>query len=886
MTSPLFQPSPPRAAVRLLARRLPLDQRDMIVGDLTEVFLDRVEAGRRWNRLWFWLQALGFAMGFAMASARHLSAEPPRRLLMSRLATSCHQATRRLAYEWRYAAGVVLILGLGIGPAAAMLSIVQRVLLQPLDYASPDRLGLVRIDIGQVRNHPGLSLGEIQDLRKTDGLFDAVEGEGRMSQMSFGPPDALEPVSADTITPGLLSMLGVSPAVGHGFTEADAKSDSPQVVLLDHGFWQAHFGADRDIVGRRVLLNGRPATVAGVLPAGFTLVTGRAVPQPIDVYLPLQVTDFRNFWGYPTLVRLAPGASFGQVNEALQALATALAKKYPEAYSADARLRFVVWPLKDDMLRATRPALNAAVAGVLLLLLIAFANATALIVARLKTRERDFAVRIAVGAGRATLVSDVLMESMVLAACGAVAGAGLAAGGIQAARLLIPHTVPRWDHIALGGNLIAMSAALAFAGLLLSGLIPAWAVSRRLPWQALRTGSVQGSRPERAASRLLLVGAQVALTVVLAFGAVQLVRSAGRLARVELGFTPDVLTFVAPLDRRKYRTAADEALLYEHLQNRLREIPGVEAAAASSHLPLSGSFLTDAWTADLTKEPGWDQALANYYAVTPGYFSALRIPVIQGRDFTDVENRTGQHVVVVDELLARAAFPGVRDVTGRVLRLGWGIPDSRIVGVVGHVRGIEIRGISRPQIYAPFGTFTWTPLNFTVRASGDPSRLAGAIRSAVAEMHTGRAVSDFAMLSDNVAVATSTLRAVTDLVMLLAISAGVLSAAGLYTVIVFILHQRRRATAIRSALGASPGQLVRLHLRTSGVVILAALPVGLALAAGVAPLFSTIIYGVRDRDPASLALAVGIAAAAGIVGIAVPVRRAASVDPVVVLRGE
>lgn len=878
--------SPPPSALALLGNHLPVEERDVILGDLTEVFADRVDAGRRFNRLWFWTQTIAFVLGFATAPLfRQASTAPPRRLFMGHLSTSIRQAGRRLAYEWRYALGVILILGVGIGPASAMLSVVETVLLKPLSYSDPDRLGLVRINLGQIQNHPGLSLGEVKDLRNTEGLFDAVETEARQSEVTLGAADQSRPASSVAITPGLLAMLGVSPFIGRTFSDDDVKPNTPPVVLLDYGFWQSQFGGDPNILGRHLPINGNPAEVLGVLPRGFTLVTGRAVPQPIDMYMPLRVTDFRNFWGYPTLVRLETGVTFAQVNQRLEGLAAALLKQYPANYS-DARLQFLVQPLKDDMVKTTRPALRASIVGVLLLLGIALANATALIVARLKTRERDFAIRLAVGAGRTTLMGDVLVESLIISVCGAAVGAGLAAAATIAARQLVPHTVPRWDQIAISWNLVAYSAAFALAGLFASGLIPVWKVSRHLPWQALRMGGVQGGRADGAAARLLLVGAQIALTVVLAFAAVQLVRSSRRLSEVNLGFDPNVLTFRVPFDFRLYDTPEKSAALYERVRDRLRQIPGVESAGAVSHVPLSGSFLTDSWTADLTKQAGWDQAVANYYSVTPGYFGAMKIPFVQGRDFTDTEDQTAQHVIVVDDTLARAAFPGVRDVTGRVLRLGWGIPDSQIVGVVGHVRGIDIAREVRPQIYAPYGNFTFQPFIFTVRAPGDQRRLAEAAQAAVREMNTGRAVSGFTMLTDNVSAATSTLRSVTGLVAMLAASAGLLSAIGLYAVVAFLLHQRRRATAIRSALGASPAQLVRLHLKTSGAVLLVALPVGLALAAAVAPFFSALVFGVAERDVASLALAVVLAIVASLVGTYVPVRRAAATDPVIVLRGE
>jgi predicted permease len=885
MTGPTHQ-APPPAAVRLLLWGLPRHDRDAVVGDLIEMFADRVDGRRRFNRTWCWLQTAMLLLGLTAPRSVCLPHDSRRSLVMrfgGRLALTLKQSGRRLRHEWRYAVGVIVILGVGLGPAATMLSIVERVLLQPLTYQDPDRLGIVRINLGQIQNHPGLSPGEVIDLRRTRGLFSAVEAENRRYEVTWTTDDSLVPLSAVSVTTGLLPMLGVVPVLGRPFTENDVK-DQPDAALLDYGTWRSRFGADPSILRRRIVLDGRPVAVIGILPPGFRLTTGRAVPEPIDLYMPMRVTSFRNFWGFPTLVRLAPGTTFDRVNTALTGLAASLVKAYPDAYSG-ARLQFIISPLKDDMVKTTRPALDAAIVGVLLLLAIAMANATALVIARLRTRERDFAIRLAIGAGRGSLVGDVFVESALLSACGALVGAALGAAGLEAARRLVPHTVPRWDDITLNGGIVLYAAALALAGLLTCGLIPLWKASRHVPWQALQSGSMRSGRADSPLSRLLLAGAQIALTVVLAFGAIQLARSARRLGDVDLGFDPNVLTFRAPIDFQRFRKPAEGADLFERIRDRLRTLPGVEAVGAVSHLPLSGSVLTDAWTTDLSKQSGWDQATANYYATVPGYFAAMRIPFRQGRDFSDVEDRAGQHVIIVDDTLARVAFPGIADVTGRILRLGWGIPDSQIVGVVGHVRGIEIAREVRPQIYAPMGLFTQIP-NFTVRAAGDPARLIGSIQAAVKDLDTGRAVAGFAMLTDNVAAATSTLRSVTGLVAILAASAGLLSAMGLYAVIAYLLHARRRATAIRSALGASHGQLVRLHMKTSVSVLVVALPIGVILASAGAPLFASLVFGVAVRDPASLAAAVAVAVVSSLAGTYVPVRRAAATDPILALRSE
>jgi putative ABC transport system permease protein len=882
MTSRRSSAGPPAAAVWLLARLVPDDERDPIVGDLAEAFDDRVAAGRRFSRLWFWMQASSFLL---MRLGARVPPDSWRSHMALPLGVSVRQAVRRLAYEWRYAAGVVAILAVGIGPAAAMLSVVYKVLLEPLDYTAPERLALVRVQLGQIKNHPGLAMAEVADLRRLTDVFAAVESETRAADSSLGTPDQLESVTTISMTPGMLSMLGVVPAYGRQFDERDVAEGKVPPVLLDFGFWRRRFGGSPSVIGTNIIVDGRPAEIVGVLPERFTLTTGRAVPQPFDLYRPLRLNESRNFWGYPTIVRLRDGVALAQANARLEALGPTLVKAYPKEYS-DARITFAAYPLLEDMGRDTRPALRAAVGGVMLLLLIAVANATALAIARLKTRDHDLAMRGALGAGRAALVLEVLVECAIVSVYGAIAGGILAATGVAAVRRIIPHTVPRWQQIAVSWDLLLYSALLALVGLVFLGLLPVGKASRGAPWQVLRGGSLQGGRAEGTRSRLVLVGSQIALTVVLAFGAVQLVRSAIRLSHVDLGFDPNVLTVRVPVNGRQFRNGVEVLQMYQRVRDRLAAVAGVTAAGAASHLPLSGTALVDSFTRDFSREPGWDHPVANYYAVMPGYFAAMRIPILQGRDITDLENTTQQHVVVIDETLARAAFPELKDVVGQRLNVGYQIGPATVVGVVGHARGVEVGRIVRPQLYAPMGVFFRSPLNFVIRSSGDPMALREQVRAAIQEAGPGGALSGFTLLTDNVTTATSTLRAVTSFVSTLAISGGVLSAVGLYIVIAFVMHQRRRSTAIRCALGAAPSQLVVHHLRTSAWVIAIGLPAGVGLAMAASPLLSALVYGVGERDVTSLALAGTVAIVAGLVGTYVPVRRAGRTDVVRALRGD
>jgi predicted permease len=895
---------PPFAAVRLLEWCVAADDADEIIGDLLQTFRDRLDRGLSWNRAWLWTQALVFAAA-ALASGRRAGRPdwtPPspieRSSLMDRVVSRLRDAVRHLRHDWRYAGGVVAILAAGLGPAAAMLSVVETVLVRPLDYEDPERLAMVRIDLDTLRGHPGLSPAESLDLGRS-GLFSAVETQTRLAEVTLAEGDRLTPLSQMGMTPGTLRMLGVAPVRGRAFTEDDFPPPPPQtppgtlpaappppprqVALVDFDTWQSRFGGDETVLGRVVQVDGRPTEIVGVLPRGFRLATGRAVPQRVDLYTPLQLRDFRNAWQFPTIARLPAGASYAQTQQALDALAASLKQKHPEFYPG--ALRFTIAPVLDDMTQASRPALRAALAGVLLLLVIACVNAAALVMARLRTRHQDFAVRQALGASRGALAAQVLTESALLGAAAAVAGGALAALTMVGVREVIPRTVPRWDSLTVGWSLLVYAGLFGFAGLFATGLGLVWKVTRTSVTPVIRAASAQGGKAEGAASRLVLAAAQMALTVMLAFGGIQLARSADALGDVDLGFNPHVLTVRAGYDFRRYAPPEARADLYTRVKDRVAQVPGVVAAGVTTHVPLSGATMMDGYEADLSKEPSFAQA-ANYQAVTRGYFETLQIPFRQGRDFTDVEVRTRQQVIVVDETLVQTVFPGETDVIGRTLRLGWGLENARIIGVVGHVRSIEVGRAVRPQIYTTVGNLFQIQNGgtITVRGTGDPMALRQAVEAAITEVGTGRAVGQAALLSDNVSAALGTLRAVTGLVTMLAIVAAGLSAAGLYIVIAYLVHERRRSAAIRTALGATRRQVIWSVVRSGGLALGVAIAVGAVGATAGGSALGDLLYRVGERDVLSLLAAVAATVIVSGVAMYLPARRAAAANVVKVLR--
>jgi predicted permease len=830
-----------------------------------------------------------------LAARRERSTEMMERL--RRLAQGTRQGIRRLAHEWRYSLAVIGILALGVGPAAGMISVITNVLLKPLDYREPARLVMLRVNLATLRNHPGLSPGEAYTMRQ-DSIFDNIAIETRLAEVSMGPPGELVPLSQLGVSTEMLSMLGVHAYVGRVFSKEDlapvtAQNQSfgsapgaqaggpPQRMMIDYETWQAHFSSNPKVIGTFVPINGTPTQIIGVLPPGFQLVTGRAAPRRVDVYTAFQMPQFWNAWMFPSIARLKPNQTFAQAQAALDAIAPRIKREHPDIYLGE--LRFTITPLLDDMTQGSRPAFRAAGAAVILLFIIAFANATALVLARMRSRETSFAVRYAIGATPRALIAHALGENLLLALTGAIAGAALAPLTVSGIRVLIPHTVPRWQAVAVGWDQLLWAAGLSVVGLLLLGLAPLWRLARGRGFLSLRSGSAQGGAAESARSRLVLVGAQMVLTVVLAFGCVQLARSAVRLRHVDLGFDPNVLTLRVAYDARRYSTGRERAELYQRIRDRVRQVPGVMDAGVVTHIPLSGSTMMDGYEADLSKEPSLTQS-ANYQGVSPGYFRTMHIPIVQGRDFTDEEDRDTLPVIIVDESLVRTVFTDERSAIGKTLRIGWGLPNARIVGVVGHARTIDPGRDVRPQIYCPIGNLFQQAGVVLARTRGDARALAPAITTAINEASPGRAVSEVAMLTENVAAATSTLVAVTGLVAVLALSAGLLSAVGLYLVIAFVVHERRRSTAIRTALGATAARVMWDNFLTSAGVLAVALPLGTVAALLVSPALDDLVYGVKSRDPLSLTAAIAIAAVAGLLGMYVPLKRAANANVLEALR--
>ncbi|MEM7415298.1 MAG: ABC transporter permease [Gemmatimonadota bacterium] len=896
---------PPRPAVWLASRLLPRWEREEILGDLHEAFTVRAAQSQVRARLWYWGQVGLFAGQGLVDRVRDpigerrrwleesVGRDPIRRGREERgwevttMAAGLVQATRRLAKDWRFSASMTLILGVGIGAGLIGWSVLDRVLMQPLPYEDADRLGLVRVDLGQIQNHPGLAQAEVADMRALDGAFVGAEAARAEFTATLERGEGYEPVLASGVSTGMLDLLGVAPVLGRSFGPRDDEDLDGEVILVSHAFWQSHLGGAPDAVGQTLNLNGRPRPVVGVLPEDFALHLGAGgnVSADVQVWFVQSIDPTaRNFWGYRTVVRLAEGRTFEQVNEALEGLATRLLAEDPDAYG-DADLRFVVHDLHADLTAGVRPAINAALASIVLLLLVAFANSASLMLGRQRAREMDLAVRSALGAGRSRLVGTVLGEGLILALAAGLLGGVLASWAVYALRALDPPGIPRWSDLGVDWSFLVAALGLAALGFIASGFYPAWRASGASGWKLIR-GETSTRGTSSATLRSTLVGVQLALAVVLIFSALVLGRSTARLAAVDLGYEPEqALTMAVPIDGGQFDSPSDEGVFLRQLTERIEAIPGVTSAGAVSHVPLYGYAPTDAFSGIDVDSLNWENKLANYFSTVPGYLETIGVEFRTGRDLLNEDLEERRPVAVVDASLAETLFPG-ENAVGRVFKAGWGLPDLEIVGVIRHPRVMDARSEVRPQVYVPATLFRWRPLYYVVRHDGDGVGLGEAVRAEADAAGTGRAVYDVRPLDGYLADATSALRLTLTLITVLAGLTAVLAAFGLFSVMMYVAYRARRASAIRSALGATRGELLRHHLSGGTRILLGAIPVGLLLAVVGARLLQTIVYDVSTYDAVSLLVAAVVAAGVGVVATWLPAQSAASADPMETLRAE
>jgi predicted permease len=796
---------------------------------------------------------------------------------MNDLAQDLRHAFRGMRRDAGFTTFVILIAGLGIGASSTIFSVVNALLLRPLPFHDADRL--VWIANEEWSTQAGIYL----DLRERNKSFSdlagfAGYGVGDSALTGTGEPERLTSVP---VTQNFFTLLGVQPVIGRSFTveECQGRFSTPPAALLSHGFWQRRFASDPAVVGRKLRLNNKPVMVVGVLPASFDFASVFAPGTPVDLFIPWPLTDETNRYGntMKTIGRLRPGATAQSAQAEFTLLAKQIGSQHPEWNGIRPRLS----PLKRHVSGRVSPALIVLACAVGVVMLIVCANLSNLQLARLGTRQKEMAMRTALGAGRLRLLRQMLTESVTLSCCGAALGLILAVAGTRAIAHLDAFDIPLLASVRLDGDAFGFTLLAAVITGVLFGLLPALQVRSFAVGEVLKDGSRGSSGGRRHAwVRNGLVVSEIAFACTLLVGAGLLMRSFLRVLDVDPGFQPEGVAALRINPSFRLSGLAQQNSYMDEVLQRTRSLPGMRAAGLTDVLPLGGDR---AWQVSGKGQvyPKDRHPEAFIRVVSDGYFESAGIRLQAGRGFTERDRASSEPVVIVNENLARTLWPG-QDAVGQIMTQDGG---RRVVGVVADVRHEALEKVGGSEMYLPMRqTADYSAMNLVVRTVLPPERLAAGVRAALKPIDPNLPMSEFKTLQDLVDKAVSPRR---FLVLLLAGFAGfalLLASLGIYAVISYSVNQRVQEIGIRMALGASATHLQsRILLHTLGLAALG-LALGMAASRALTGTLESLLFGVTPGDPVTFigigALLIGVAALAGYL----PARRASRIDPMVALR--
>lgn len=783
---------------------------------------------------------------------------------------------RQLRRNPGFTAVAVITLGLGIGANAGIFSVVNGVLLAALPYPQPEQLYVLK---------SYESLPDLEDVQRQTHSFTAIGGVNFEALNYTGGAEPVQ-IEAALCNREVFEVFGARPVIGRLLSAEEDRYGGVRAVILTYGFWQERFGGDRAVLGKSIPLSGNSYMVIGVLPADFK-VPGLAH----DVWASLRVvnpnaTKFRGVHFLRTYLRFKPGLSRAQAQAELQSADEWLAKTYPDK---DARTHRELLPLREDVVGEIRPTLLILFGSVALVLLIACANFAGLLLARSSTRQHEIDLRVALGAGRARLIRQMLTESTLLALLGGILGLILAQLSVSALIALKPANLPRIAAIEVDWRVVVYALGISIFTGIIFGLAPAWRAVRISQAVGGNRGASAGARAVRL-QQFLVIG-EIALALVLLSGAGLLIKSFWLLVRVNPGFaTENRLTLRMELPEEGYRALEPQQRFRRQLVEGLNSLPGVRAALVSE-LPLAGGLLTHNFVIEgrPPKAPG-DEPEVVTRTVAGDYFRVMDIPLVLGRDFVAGDREGSQVVVVVNQSFAREYFARGNPVGQRV-RWAWGDANAwmTIVGIAGDVKHFGLDQPEQPAIYdlysqtvQPWKRWMWV----VAESRQSPDALVAEIRGVVRGLDASLPLTKIHSLEEVRAESVAAQRFNADLLAGLAAVALVLASVGTYGLLAFAVGQRTREIGIRVALGASHREVLEMVLRQGGTLIFAGLAIGALAAMGLTRLLADLLFEVRPSDAVSLGAAMAALGAAGLVACIVPARRAMHVDPMAALRHE
>jgi predicted permease len=808
------------------------------------------------------------------------------------------QLLQDIRFGWRllcrtpgFTISAVLALALGIGATTAIFSVLDRVVLRPLPYPDADRL----VTVWETNDSKGLPHEQISPVNFVD--YRALTQVFEDSAAWWYPQLTLtetghEPlrVAAVETTPNLFSVIGVQPILGAGFPREPPYSRE-RIAVISHRLWRERFGSDPAMIGKTIALNGPLFTVAGVMPQGFQY------PKGTDVWHRMTWDIAQHSRGahfMESVVRLKPGATVQSATNELNALTKRLGRENPST-NGDYRARAI--PLATEVVGFFRPALFALFGAAAFLLVITCTNVASLLLARATVREREVAVRAAIGASRGRLIRQFLTESVLLAVMGTVLGVAVAVGSVKALVATTPVELPRLAGVGLDARMLAFAVTLALLTSIAFGVVPAMLMARgdmQRPLKESGRGGDGGGARRRA--RSVLVVAEIGLAVMLLVGAALLARSFQRLVQQDPGFKATRAVTAKVELPYSYSDFARIADFYDRLLTSVRTQPGVSVAGASNFLPLEAAWRGPFFIQGRPRPKSGDESQAQAQTVDDDYFRALGVPLVNGRFFTPTDTADAPGVIVINDVLARRQF-GSEDPIGQTVispirvigPMGRSLmkqPQFQIVGVVASVKNSTLVRDAEPAMYFTFRQFPFRGMNIVLQGQTDPAALLGALRTSVQRLDPNLPLASTRTVDRIVGEATDQPRALMFLMGIFAALALVLSALGIYSVLSYSVNQRRQELSVRMALGAQPADVLWLVVRQGLWLALIGGVVGSAGAFAVGRAMSSLLYGVSSGDAAAFTVAIALALATAFAACLLPARRAAALDPLAGLRAD
>jgi len=791
-----------------------------------------------------------------------------------------------------FTAVAVITLALGIGANSAIFSVVNAVLLRPLAYKDPERLVLINHNYQKLNLKASVSAPGYAYYRDHAQSFSAVAAVTGwfVNLTGAGEPERLQGL---LVSPNLFPMLGAEAARGRVLLEEEGQIGRNKVVVLSDAFWQRRFGGDPSVVGRALTLNGEPYTIVGVMPPTFQF--GREIGPAADFWAPIVFTpsqlspDNLTVEYLAVIASLKPGVSLRQAQAELDSIARTLREQYMPG-SDEGTWGLLVSPMRELIVGDIRPALLVLLGAVALVLLIACANVANLTLARSASRQKEIAIRAALGAGRGRVVRQLLTESTLVALAGGAAGLLLAGWGLSFLLRINEDKIPRAYEIGLDWRVVSFTAAVSLLTGLVFGLGPAFQAARADLHDTLKEGGRGGSAGLRRGVRGALVVAEVSLAVVLLVGAGLLIRSFVSLRHVNPGFQPqNVVAMQVSLPARRYTDARQRADFFRQAVESARALPGVRAVGAVSALPMSGLNQSGSFNIEGRPTlPDQPPPHGDRWAATHDYFRAMGIPLLRGRYFNERDTADAPGVAIIDETLARKYWPN-EDPVGKRISFEGSDAEPRwreIVGVVGHVRHTGLEGESRVQYYVPHPQSPSASMFIVAQGEGDPSALPGPVRGVIRALDKDLPVYGVTTMGRLVADSLAQRRFSTLLLGVFAAVALLLAVVGLYGLLSYTVAQRRHEIGIRMALGARAADVLRLVVGQGLWLTLMGVALGIAGALALTRLMQGLHHGVSAMDPATFAGVALLLLAVALAACLVPALRATKVDPTIALRAE